>query len=327
MRSEPTTRPTPPQARTTRKLTEPFAALPHSIGSDPTVPPSAKAVLLALLFYARGKPVAWPSDSSIGKRIGRHPGTVSRWLAWLEDRGLIRRERTDQNRTGRLIVLRWRESSPAPARVEGAAPAREDGDRDREREARRTPAVTKISSRLRSEPEPQPPAPPVENRAPELAPVVADPGPRSSASCDALEKPQAPAGVVLTPAESQRLASLPPVAHDRVCGWLASADPVLLAEARAVLRAPAPPPAQPATLPDLLSRIREDPSFPATAAAALCREWEDPKSYAGFLARLNAAWRGEIEVDDLVDAAKQASSGRARNPGALFMSLTRLPSV
>lgn len=119
-----------------RKSTVPFAALPHHIAGDPTIPPQAKAVLLALLFWARGKSVCWPSDESIGQRIGRHKGTAQRWLRWLDARGLIAREKTKANPTGRLIHLRWRAGdtgggarpSPAEARDELATPENEPKD-------------------------------------------------------------------------------------------------------------------------------------------------------------------------------------------------------
>jgi hypothetical protein len=52
------TRPDPP-----RKTIVPFAALPHHIAADPRLTAVDIRVLAALLFFAKDKPVAWPSDS------------------------------------------------------------------------------------------------------------------------------------------------------------------------------------------------------------------------------------------------------------------------
>jgi DNA-binding Lrp family transcriptional regulator len=100
--------------------------------------PTEKAVLLALLFWARSKPSCWPSDRAIGERIGRSVGQVQRTLRVLESKGVIRREKTAENRTGRVIVLRWREIPTASAREAPPAPAR---DELRDQREERTAAV------------------------------------------------------------------------------------------------------------------------------------------------------------------------------------------
>jgi len=111
--------------------TRPFAALPHDIAGRPDVTPTDKAVLLALLFWARDKAVCWPSDASIGSRIGRCPGTVQRALRRLESLGLIERRRAD-NVTGRELVLVWRRRATpeAPALSPPTPPAREEGEKE-----------------------------------------------------------------------------------------------------------------------------------------------------------------------------------------------------
>ena len=91
-----------------RRRRDPFAALPHYIAGDPKISPLGKAILLALLYWARAKDHCWPADASIAKRIGRSEATVQRGLRHLQDLGLIDRRRTHANRTGRLIVLTWR---------------------------------------------------------------------------------------------------------------------------------------------------------------------------------------------------------------------------
>lgn len=88
-----------------------FAALPHSIGGDPTIPPIDKIVLLALLFWARNKATCRPSNTSIAKRAGISYPTVVRSLRRLEDRGLVARAVVAQgprNPTGRIFTLCWR---------------------------------------------------------------------------------------------------------------------------------------------------------------------------------------------------------------------------
>ena len=54
---------------------------------------------------------------------------------------------------------------------------------------------------------------------------------------------------------------------------------------------PRPRPEEPSTLPDLLARIREDPSYPAKAADWLATTLQDRKSYSGYFARCREAWQ------------------------------------
>jgi Helix-turn-helix domain len=93
----------------------PFAALPHAIAADPRLSPTDVRVLLALLFWARASDSCWPSDRSIGTRIARSTGTVQRSLRRLVALGLIERQPTTANQTGRLILLRWRSTPTSPA--------------------------------------------------------------------------------------------------------------------------------------------------------------------------------------------------------------------
>jgi hypothetical protein len=116
---------------------EPFAALPHAIAGRPDITPTEKAVLLALLFWSKAKSTCWPSDASIGARIGRSVGTVQRALRRLEALGLIVRQKTADNPTGRLIVLVWvaerlRATPPSPALEPPAPPARDEGKTEKE---------------------------------------------------------------------------------------------------------------------------------------------------------------------------------------------------
>ena len=165
------------------------------------------------------------------------------------------------------------------------------------------------------------------------APVVAPPQPQSPTlrklglgprgACPAIKTP--PAGspapspaLPLTPEQQARLAAMPAASRDQVLLWLATGDPILVAEARSKL-APLPlRPEAPKTLPELLGRIREDPSYPALAASGLAAAFNDPKSYNGFLARCREAWQGLIPVPVLQDAYRQATGPKVRNPGAIF---------
>jgi hypothetical protein len=109
-----------------------------------------------------------------------------------------------------------------------------------------------------------------------------------------------------------------PGVRDQILTWLMLGDPILMREARAKLAPPRPKPEAPTTLPGILARIREDPSYPGQAAAWLARDFSDPKSYNGFLARCHEAWQGLIPVPVLEDAYRQATGPKVRNPGAIF---------
>jgi hypothetical protein len=130
-------------------------------------------------------------------------------------------------------------------------------------------------------------------------------------------------GANITPEQQQRLAALPEAVREQVYLWLMSGDIILMREAQRRLTPPRPHPETPRTLPELLGRIREDPSFPALAADWLAKTFGDPKSYSGFKARCEEVWRGELPVDRLVSAYEQATGPRAKNPGALFMFALR----
>lgn len=102
---------------------------------------------------------------------------------------------------------------------------------------------------------------------------------------------------------------------------MTSDDPILRREAeRRLAPKPAPKPA-PATTAELLARIRESPCHPSMAAEALSQEFDDRKSWRGYHAVLTRAWEGEVEPAALVRAFERATDGKARNPGAVFMTV------
>ena len=127
----------------------------------------------------------------------------------------------------------------------------------------------------------------------------------------------------LTAAQQTRLEALPAAPRDPVLSWLLTGDRILVAESQKKLVPPRPRPEAPRTLPEVLGRIREDPSFPSLAADWLSSAFQDRKSYSGFKARCEEAWRGELAVDRLVSAYEQATGPRAKNPGAIFMVAVR----
>jgi hypothetical protein len=127
----------------------------------------------------------------------------------------------------------------------------------------------------------------------------------------------------LTPEQQARLAAMPAASCDQVLRWLATGDPVLVAEARSKLAPPRPRPEVPTTLPELLGRIREDPSYPTLAAAGLAAALQDQKSYSGYLRRCEEAWHGELNPERLLSAYEQAMGPQARNRGAIFMVAVR----
>ena len=127
----------------------------------------------------------------------------------------------------------------------------------------------------------------------------------------------------LTPEQQARLAAMPAASRDQVLLWLATGDPILVAEARKKLAPLRPHLEAPKTLPELLGRIREDPSYPALAASGLAAALQDQKSYSGYLRRCEEAWRGELNPDRLLSAYEQAMGPKARNRGAIFMVAVR----
>ncbi len=127
----------------------------------------------------------------------------------------------------------------------------------------------------------------------------------------------------LTPEQKARLDAMPAATRDLVLTWLLTGDPILVAEARKKLASPRPRPEAPRTLPEVLGRIREDPSFPALAADWLASTLQDRKSYSGFKARCEEAWRGELPVERLMAAYEQAMGPKVRNRGALWQHCLR----
>jgi hypothetical protein len=308
--------------------------------ADPRLGSTAKTIATALVKnWAWSKPDCWPSDKTIAGKVGKSPGHVQRCLRELEAAGWIARERTDEVPTGRRIWLAWRcpitgkgaQGDRAPAREDPPAPARDKRIVVVKGEVERGEVA--IPERQRPEPvsTPQPapapePEPPVVPAPVEVAalspPPPAQPAPRSEAPAPSAARLPSP-GLPLTPEQSARLAELPEATRDLVLTWLMSSDRILVAEAQKKL-APLPRrPAAPRTLPEVLGRIREDPSFPALAADWLSSALGDRKSYSGFKARCEEAWRGELPVDRLVSAYEQATSPRAKKPGAIFMHALR----
>ena len=55
------------------------------------------------------------------------------------------------------------------------------------------------------------------------------------------------------------------------------------------------------------------------AAELLSQELDVRKSWSGFHAVARRAWEGSIEPGALVSALAEATGGKARNPGAIFM--------
>ena len=180
------------------------------------------------------------------------------------------------------------------------------------------------------------PAPPARRSAPGPTPVLAS-QPRVEVVAPILRAPSAGSSAIpipgpapsaaqvlpLAPEQQARLAAMPAASRDQVLRWLATGDPILVAEARSKLVLPRPQPEAPNTLPELLGRIRENPSYPALAASGLAAVLQDQKSYSGYLRRCEEAWRGELNPDRLLSAYKQAMGPKARNRGAIFMVAVR----
>lgn len=97
-------------------------------------------------------------------------------------------------------------------------------------------------------------------------------------------------------------------------------DPILAKEllARTSPRpAPAPPPA---STEELIARLQEDPSYIPRLAEILAQDFDDRKSWTGLCKAVESAWRGEIPLERLADAYRQAMGPKSRNRGAVFMT-------
>jgi hypothetical protein len=289
----------------------PFA-LPRDEGldrllADPHLGSTAKTIATALVkHWAWSKDHCWPSDRTIAGKVGKSPGHVQRCMRELESAGYIARERTDEVATGRRIWLAWRRTTlegarpdAAPALDPPAAPARDERSVIVKDGREPGPLESEERSRPEQGPEPVPIAPPAE---PAYSP-----------------SPDAP----VMPGQAERLAAMPEAAREQVLTWLATGDPILVAEARKRLAPPRPAVSRPATLDEALGRIREDPSFPHLAADWLAAALDDRKSYQGFLARCTEVWRGDRDPGELVDALRQATGPAAKRPGAVFMHVLR----
>jgi hypothetical protein len=108
-----------------------------------------------------------------------------------------------------------------------------------------------------------------------------------------------------------------------VLAWLGSGDRIMAGEALRLLAPRLPRPERPAGVEELLLRIREDPSWVPAAAEVLTAGLNDRMSWSGFHAACRRAWEGSLEPSALVDAWRQATGGKARNPGAVFMTVVK----
>jgi hypothetical protein len=291
------------------------------VAADPRLAPTDVMVLLALLYWARDKAVCWPSDRSIGLRIGRSVSTVQRSLRRLESLDLVERVKTDANRTGRILRLVWRGPDDRPPRspVTDPPPSRmtDEGNVALRENHRRGSEVEPLQRQRPRTPAPDPPAPiPAEtDAAANLPPSKVDPPVPATIR---------PAPTIQASAPTPRPSDNPgptTSAREQALAWLSSGDPILRAEAERRLKPKAPPRPAPATTAELLSRLREDPANVAAAAELLAREFDDRKSWSGFHAVAKRAFEGEIPPEVLVHALARATDGKARNPGALFMTV------
>lgn len=312
MRPKPTTQPAALQPPPHRFRDAALDRLLESPGLSGTAKLIATA--LARRWAWRGKDHCWPSDASIAAAVAKSVGHARRCLAELEAAGWVRRERSASNRTGRLIRLLWRSGEAAaesePVRS-GALPGRSPA---------RTPPcpVARAESPVVVKPATEPESSTVSERPRPATPKAVDiPDPASRPAGRTAPAPRI--GVRCRRSSTVSITGLLEADRALAQSWLASGDPILAAEARRRLAPPPARPALPATLPELLARIRDDPSYPAQAAQALAIELGDARSYAGYLARATEAWRGERQPGELVEALQQASGPRARRRGAVFM--------
>lgn len=97
-------------------------------------------------------------------------------------------------------------------------------------------------------------------------------------------------------------------------------DPILAKELFARSRPRPEPGLPPATTEEMIARLHEDPSYVSRLAENLAQDFDDRKSWNGFYRAVERAWQGEIPLDRLADAYKQAMGPKSRNRGAVFMT-------
>lgn len=89
----------------------PFAAIPYEVAHRIKAFPLAANVLTAILDYAKDKDHCWPSDRTLADWVDASVGHVKRAVRFMEQVGVISRERDYRNavnRTNRIIRLVWR---------------------------------------------------------------------------------------------------------------------------------------------------------------------------------------------------------------------------
>jgi hypothetical protein len=97
-------------------------------------------------------------------------------------------------------------------------------------------------------------------------------------------------------------------------------DPILLAEARKLLRPPTrpEPPPQFLTTHDLISELPGRPDRIAHAAGRLTEDLKDPRSYRYYQSLAEAVACREHPAEALLRAWNQGKNPKAERPGAVF---------
>jgi helix-turn-helix protein len=297
----------------------PFAAIPHDLVSDSRLNPADIRLVAVILRFARSKPWAWPSNGRLAAELGCSVRTVQNGLRRLKACGWVRTVPA-ANPTGRRIILAWRDDAHCTPRAQPVAPRGCEQLHPKEIvivEGDAWKEFTLPQERERR-PEPDPPALAAElPRLPALALPPPSPVPLPAPAAEL------PARVALTVEQGARLRELPAATRDCVLTWLATGDRVLLDEANRVLAPPPEAKPAPASLPELLARIQDDPRHPAMAAELLAQDFNDRKSWRAFHKVCEQAWRGELASEALLQAWREASGGKARNPGAVFHHVLR----
>jgi hypothetical protein len=228
---------------------------------------------------------------------------------------VIVREKSDANRTGRLIVLAWRTddrpprspmSDPPASRVidKGDVIVKGDPPKEKPDEAK---AVERRRPESRSAPVPIAAVPPVAVPIP----IPIDPGRTFLATLDAGQLARLDAM-----SQGKRRQILEHAERAGPAGF-----PVLLAELERARPVAAPPPLPESTAALLAALPGAPADWPAKAAESLALDFGGAKDRAlwpEFERICHAAWRGAFPAADLVDAHRQATGPKATNRGAVF---------
>ncbi|WP_337173512.1 helix-turn-helix domain-containing protein [Paludisphaera sp.] len=103
-----------------------FSPIPVAVLKDDTIPHGAKVLLGVILDFAWSDSSTWVSVEKLAEVMGHGVRTIQMWMTSLKGHGWIRFEPDPSVKTGRRIVLVWREGEAPGGAGAGVPEAPED---------------------------------------------------------------------------------------------------------------------------------------------------------------------------------------------------------